>query len=199
MSIRPLALAVALLLAACTTVTSQPEKDPPKAGDETTGTSNPIVKMRLQARIDNIKYQRGATLISNLERIAAYGELAIPICTENLQHENAMTRMGCVYVLGRIGNPQVIPSLLPLLKDDVRFVRYEVASQIGNLGSRKGYDVLVAGLEDDNISYRYKCFEALQSLTGRTFDYSHNAGPERRKVSVAKWRAWLKLVDSEEL
>ena len=196
MSIRLVALSVALCLAACTTVAVPLKKDPPKPEGEV---NNPIVRLRLQARIDDIKYQRGATLISNLERIAAYGEVAIPICTENLRHENAMTRMGCVYVLGRVGNPQVVPSLLPLLKDDVRFVRYEAASQIGNLGSRAGYSVLVAGLEDDNISYRYKCFEALQSLTGRTFDYSHNSAPERRKVSVQKWRAWLKRLEAEEL
>ena len=125
--------------------------------------------------------------------------MAIPVCKENLASENAMTRMGCVYILGRIGDSQVVPSLIPLLKDDVKFVRYEAASQIGTLGSRAGYGVLVEGLADENISYRFKCFEALQQLTGRTFDYSHNASVDRRKVAVAKWQAWLKKIESEEL
>jgi HEAT repeat protein len=196
MSIRLFALlSGTLLMAACTTTI--PEKtEADQAGLDPT---NPMVQLRLQGRIDNIKYQRGTTLIANLERIAAYGEAALPICLENLENENAMTRMGCVYVLGRIGNPQVVPQMEKLLADDAKFVRYEAASQLGNLGSRSGYTVLVDGLSDDNIRYRYKCFEALQQLTGRTFDYSHNASPEARKVSVEKWQAWLKQIESEEM
>lgn len=201
MSIRLFALLAAALLAACTTTTPEKPDDQPLTLKPAVGAdpNNPVVKLRLQSRIDNIKYQKGAQLIANLERIAAYGETAIPICVENLHHENPMTRMGCVYVLGRIGNPQVVPKLVPLLEDDVKFVRYEAASQLGNLGSRQGYGVLVAGLESNNISYRYKCFEALQHLTGHTFDYSHNASPERRQVSVEKWKAWLKKIEAEEL
>lgn len=194
MSIRLQALLFSVVFAACTTTSSDEKVS--KAGLKA---GNPVVKMRLQARVDNMKYQKGTTLISNLERIAAYGEMAVPICTEGLKNENAMTRMGCAYVLGRIGNPQVIPDLKDLLDDDVAFVRYEAASQLGNLGSRDGYPVLVAGLEDENIRYRFKCFEALQALTGQTFDYSHNAAPERRQVSVEKWKAWLEQVESEEL
>ncbi|MHC4959651.1 MAG: HEAT repeat domain-containing protein [Planctomycetota bacterium] len=184
-----------LLMVACTTtVTEKTEAD--QAGLDPT---NPMVQLRLQGRIDNIKYQRGTTLIANLERIAAYGDAALEICTENLGNENAMTRMGCVYVLGRIGNPQSVPDMEKLLVDEAKFVRYEAASQLGNLGSRSGYTVLVDGLSDDNIRYRYKCFEALQQLTGRTFDYSHNASPESRKVSVEKWAVWLKQIESEEM
>jgi HEAT repeat protein len=197
MSIRLFAalMSSTLLMVACTTtVTEKTEAD--QAGLDPT---NPMVQLRLQGRIDNIKYQRGTTLIANLERIAAYGDAALEICTENLGNENAMTRMGCVYVLGRIGNPQSVPDMEKLLVDEAKFVRYEAASQLGNLGSRSGYTVLVDGLSDDNIRYRYKCFEALQQLTGRTFDYSHNASPESRKVSVEKWAVWLKQIESEEM
>jgi hypothetical protein len=58
--------------------------------------------------------------------------------------------------------------------------------------------VLVHGLGDESIEYRFKCFEALQELTGQTFGYSHNAAPEVRKVAVDKWQAWLERVESEE-
>ena len=98
-----------------------------------------------------------------------------------------------------IGSTQAIPALERALNDKVHFVRYEIASQLGVLGSRAGYGVLVKGLSDDNIRYRFKCFEALHAITGRTFDYSHNASPERRSVSLEKWNAWLEQVESEDL
>jgi HEAT repeat protein len=110
-----------------------------------------------------------------------------------------MTRMGCAWVLGRISDTRTIPALEVLLEDDVDFVRYEAASQLGNMGSRAGYGVLVQGLEHERVEYRYKCFEALRDLTGHTFDYSHNGAPEERAEAVTKWQAWLELLESEEL
>ena len=192
MSSRLIAFCVSLVFVAC----SSTSENDSKGGFEAT---NPLTKKRMQARVDNIKYQKSETLIANLERIAAYGEAAIPVCLDGLKDENAMTRMGCAYVLGRIGNTQAVPELIAALDDDVGFVRYEVASQLGTLGSRAGYSVLVAGLSDNNIRYRYKCYEALNQLTGRTFDYSHNAPAERRAVAVEKWSAWLEQIESEEL
>ena len=162
-------------------------------------TNNPIVQQRLKARVDNIKYQRGVTLITNLERIASYGELAIPVCLEGLKSKDAMTRMGCVWVLGRVRDTRVVTDVEALLDDKVEFVRFEAASQLGNLGSRRGYKVLVAGLESSRVEYRYKCFEALRDLTGHTFGYSHNAAPEIRTAAVEKWKAWLEKIEAEDL
>jgi HEAT repeat protein len=197
MSTRLFALLLAAALTACSSSKSSTKDDGDQSQDWRDPT-NPIVQARLQARVDNIKYQRGATLISNLERIASYGPMALPVCTEGLKSDDAMTRMGCSYVLGRIGDPKAVPDLQEMLRDDVSFVRYEAASQLGNLGSRSGYSVLVKGLEDDRIEYRYKCYEALHDLTGHSFDFSHNASPERRQVSVEKWKEWLERVESED-
>lgn len=161
--------------------------------------TNPMVQARIQARVDNIKYQRGTTLITNLERIVAYNQQAIPICLEGLKNEDAMTRMGCAYVLGRIGDTRTVPDLEVALADQVDFVRYEAASGLGSLGSKAGYGVLVAGLESERVEYRYKCFEALRELTGHTFGYVHNAPAEERAEAVTKWKGWLELVNSENM
>jgi HEAT repeat protein len=201
MSIRLLAL----LFAAAVVVgcKSSPDKDTAEAQTaEERGFSestNPMVQMRIQARVDNIKYQRGTTLISNLERVVAYGQPAIPICLEGLKNEDAMTRMGCAYVLGRIGDTRTVPDLQSALSDNVDFVRYEAASQLGSLGSKAGYGVLVEGLESERVEYRYKCFEALRELTGHTFGYVHNAPQEERAEAVKKWKGWLELVNSENM
>ena len=192
---------IALLLAAafvcaCSS-TSGGDKDSGTEGYAESG--NPLVAARLQARVDNIKYQRGMTLIANLERIANYGEVAMPVCYEGLKSEDAMTRMGCAWVLGRIGDTRAVPNLEALLGDEVDFVRYEAASQLGTLGARSGYSVLVDGLAHERVEYRYKCFEALKELTGQDFGYGHNASPEARNAAVKRWQEWLAGLESEEL
>jgi HEAT repeat protein len=195
MSIRLLALLLAVLFVGCKS------SDEGKSAEERgfAESTNPMVPARIQARIDNIRYQRGTTLITNLERLVAYGEPAVPFCIEGLKNEDAMTRMGCVYVLGRIGDTRTVPNLEETLKDPVDYVRYEAASQLGNMGSKAGYSVLVEGLESERVEYRYKCFEALRELTGHTFGYVHNGPEEERAEAVTKWKAWLETINSENM
>ena len=195
MSLRQIALLVVFGLAAC-------KSSNPDLEDNTHDfppADNPVVQARLQARVDNMKYQRGVTLITNLERLAAYGELALPVCIDGSKSEDAMTRMGCAWVLGRIGDTRAVPTLTGMLNDDVAFVRYEAASQLGVIGSKAGYRVLVKGLEDEKLEYRFKCHEALRELTGKNFGYSHNASPELRAAAVKKWQQWVDDIESEDL
>ena len=161
--------------------------------------NSPLAKARLEKRMADIRYQRGVTLIANLERIAGYGTVAVPYAIEGLKSDDPMTRMGSSWILGRVGNTGAIPALEEALDDPVPFVRYEVASQLGNLGAKSGYKVLVAGLSDERVEMRFKCFEALQELTGNTFGYSHTAAPEVRKVAVDQWDAWLARMQTEDL
>jgi HEAT repeat protein len=200
MSTRSIALALAALVCACKSSPDEDQAAETKVSQQSFAEStNPIVRTRIQARVDNIKYQRGVTLITNLERIAAYGEPAIPVCLEGLGNEDAMTRMGCAYALGRIGDTRTVPALEGLLADPVDFVRYEAASQLGTMGSKSGYGVLVEGLENERVEYRYKCFEALREMTGHSFGFVHNAPTEERADAVAKWKAWLELLQSEDM
>jgi hypothetical protein len=200
MSTRVFAILCGLVLAACTTTQINPQGNTiTVSNSEWPDPPNPLAAERIQTRIDNIKYQHNQTLLTNLERLVAYGDVAVPFALEGLKSDDAMTRMGCAYVLGRIGNPRVIPDLRPLLEDEVAIVRFEVASRLGDLGSREGYAVLVDGLEDPNIRNRYNCFKALSEQTGRDFGYKHNDQPEQRAVAVAQWRAWLNQIESEQL
>jgi HEAT repeat protein len=196
MSIRLLALLFAVAMVGCKS--SEPEE---KSADERgfAESTNPMVPARIQARVDNIRYQRGTTLITNLERLVAYGEPAVPYCVEGLKSDDAMTRMGCAYVLGRIGDTRTVPELEATLQDPVDYVRYEAASQLGGMGSKSGYGVLVEGLESDRVEYRFKCFEALRELSGHTFGYVHNAPDEERAEAVTKWKAWLEQINSENM
>ncbi len=195
MSFRIIAVLVALsLVGACKT-----KKHQIKEGVEYATAPSPVAAARLQARIDNIKYQRGVTLIANLERIAGQGELAINACIEGLESPDAMTRMGCAYALGRIGDTRTVPDLEQVLQDEVPFVRFEAASALGGMGSRSGYAVLVGGLDNGRVEFRYKCIEALQGFTNHTFGYRHDASPEERGQAIDRWREWLDRLEAEEL
>ena len=199
---RLLIAALAALFVACTTTPTKQEQFASVELDLTKDfpePNSPLSKARIEKRIADLKYQRGVTLIANLERLANYDAVVVPFCMEGLKNEDPMTRMGCAWVLGRVDNAGAVPALVEALEDDVPFVRYEIASQLGNLGSRDGYRVLVSGLQDERVEMRFKCFEALHELTGNTFGYSHTAAPEVRKVAVGEWQSWLARVQSEEL
>lgn len=187
-----------LFLAALATACSSGKKKS-DLDEEFDDAKSPVVRAKLQARVENIKYQRGVILIANLERIAAYGPAAIRTCLNNIEAEEPMTRMGCVWVLGRVGDIRTIPHIEPLLKDDVDYVRYEAASALGVMGDRQGYAVLVNGLSSERIDFRFRCIEALKDFTGRDFGYKHNESPEVRQVSVEQWETWLDRMQSEEL
>lgn len=207
MSLRLIAALFAATLAACTTTTRingiivSSEKSPLELDltKEFPEPNSPLAKARIEKRVSDIKYQRGVTLIANLERLAGYGDVIVPFGIDGLKSEDPMIRMGCSWILGRVGNTGAIPALEGALDDPVPFVRYEVASQLGNLGARSGYRVLVNGLSDDRVEMRFKCFEALQDLSGNTFGYSHTAAPEVRKVAVDQWESWMARMESEEL
>ncbi|MFQ5844656.1 MAG: HEAT repeat domain-containing protein [Planctomycetota bacterium] len=193
MAFRISALCLSVVLAACSSTGGK--KDSPVFAQH----SSPVARARLQARIDNIKYQRGVTLVTNLERISAHGEMAVQPCVEGLESPDAMTRMGCAYVLGRIGDTRTVEPLERLLQDDVPFVRFEAASALGAMGSRAGYAALVRGLGNNRIEFRYKCIEALQEFTHETFGFRHDASPEERAGAVRRWQDWLERFEAEEL
>ena len=170
-----------------------------KSENEYAEVASPVARAKLKARVDNIKYQRGVVLVSNLERIAAYGEAAIPVCLRGLKTDEPMVRMGCIWVLGRVGDRRVIPELESALNDEVDYVRFESASALGSMGSKAGYAVLVSGLENDRVDFRYRCIEALKEFTGHDHGFSHNDSPDERAESVNRWNAWLDRVGTENL
>ncbi len=192
-------LCLVALAVSCSSSGQKSAKASDDANAEFVEPSNPLVKARLQARVENIKYQRGVTLVTNLERIAAYGETAIPVCLRGIESSDAMTRMGCAWVLGRVGSPKTVPALESLLQDKVAFVRFEAASQLGTLGARSGYRTLVEGLKSEKLEYRFKCHEALRELTKQNFGFSHNGSAESRAVAAKRWEAWIDKLESEDL
>ena len=89
MSIRLIALLSALAFCACSSTKGKTNQE---VAEEFNESENPIVNARLQARVDNIKYQRGVTLITNLERLAALGAERFEFVEGDLRDEATCER-----------------------------------------------------------------------------------------------------------
>ena len=50
---------------------------------------------------------------------------------------------------------------------------------------------LVHDLDSDDPAVRFYAIQALQRLTGQTFDYHYYDEYEQRRPAVLKWRQWL--------
>ncbi len=97
------------------------------------------------------------------------------------------------------GDRRNIPHMQPLLRDDARGVRYQAAASLVELGDSSGFAVLVEGLADGEIRYRYKCFQSLRAVTGQDFGYRHDADPQERRVAVTRWMDWLDDLNTSAL
>lgn len=49
---------------------------------------------------------------------------------------------------------------------------------------------LVKQLDNDDPAVRFYAIQALQDLTGQTFEYLYYAGPDERRPAVQRWKQW---------
>jgi HEAT repeat protein len=78
--------------------------------------------------------------------LAKMGKPAYQYMVQSLIHENEWVRMFMAEALGTIGDENVVPHLVPLLKDDDQMVRFIVAEALGNIGSKDAITPLETGM-----------------------------------------------------
>ncbi len=150
-----------------------------------------LMSSLIQERLDQVPYQRKDELMNNLLWLAQVGEPAIPKLKKALNSDNAKLRSNSAYVLGAIGDRRVIPFLRKYISDENQLVRLEVARSLILLGEYEGMPELLTGLDSDHLQVRAMCFDALKSVTGKTFDYDHRQKDQAlRRESIRKWKDW---------
>lgn len=115
----------------------------------------------------------------------------------DLLSDTAGTRWNAVQSLGETGDPEVVPHLVPLLKDSDVFVRMAVARVCGDLASPVAVDPLIDALEDEEPVVREAAMAALQIITGREFRFDPNGKPPERAKRVKAWRDWWSKAKSD--
>lgn len=138
----------------------------------------------------SVPYRSGPALLQALDQIQAFGPMAKAPLREALHASHPQVRSAAAYVLGRMGDPEVIDWLEPLEEDPDAGVRYESASSRIALGDWTAVGVLIRGLEDPDRRHRYQCYEVLTQATGLTFGYDFAADPARREAAAMRWRRW---------
>jgi HEAT repeat protein len=188
-----LLLVVPFLSVSCVTEMEQQEKDP----DEYTEAPR-FLKYEIEERIAALEFQTDEQLYQNMMRLVYIGEPAVPFIIDGLQNKAARIRASCAWILGVLRDRRTIEPLQGCLDDEAPVVRYEAATSLGIMGVRDAYPVLIEGLKDPEIRYRYKAHEALQMLTKQSFGYKHDDAPEVRAQAVARWESWYRrMADSQ--
>ena len=97
-------------------------------------------------------------------KLASMGKPAYQYMVQSLVHDNEWVRMFMAEALGTIGDENVVPHLLPLLKDEDQMVRFIVAEALGNIRAKEAVCHLEQICEFDNCFVRIAAEEALEKI-----------------------------------
>lgn len=153
---------------------------------------------KIQERVAQIPFQHKQELLDNLLWLSQLGEQAIPSLVRSLSADDPKVRSSAAWVLGRMSDKRSIPFLRKGTTDTNEIVRLEVSRSLLLLGDYSQVPVLISGLDSPQQHIRFLCFDALQSSTGKSFDYDHRIsdGIDRRG-SVQRWQEWWAAQKSE--
>lgn len=115
----------------------------------------------------------------------------------DLASPNAGIRWQAVVGLGDTKDPEVVPSLLPMLTDKDVFVRMACARVLGDLGQNSAVPGLIDALEDAEAPVREAASIALRSVTGKDLRFDPLGNEADRAKKVKAWRDWWKKLQEE--
>ena len=113
----------------------------------------------------------------------------------DLASPNSGTRWQAVDSLGQTHDLQVVPLLIPMLKDSDVFVRMATARVLGDLNANEAVAALIDALEDVEAPVREASFGALRIITKKDLRFDPLANEAERAKKVKAWREWWKKVE----
>ncbi len=170
--------------AGCASLSTGPDPDFPEP-------ANMYVRKDIERRVAEIKFMHDTELLQNLERLVGYTDMAVPAVRRGLEDEDWLTRVGCLWVLSRLGDKRNIPHVRRTLDDSKPEVRYEAAATLVELGDATGFPVIVEGLANDDVRIRFKCRTELTRHVGTDFGFQHDGPVAERQEGLQRWRNWL--------
>lgn len=111
----------------------------------------------------------------------------------DLQSQVNTLRWSAVDSLGASKDLEVVPHVVPMLKDADVFVRMAAARVLGDLGAKSAVGPLIDALEDGETAVREAAFVALRTITGKDLKFDPLATSEAERARRIKaWRDWWK-------
>lgn len=93
-------------------------------------------------------------------------------------------RVQAALILGKLGNPRAVPSLIEALKDENDLVRGTAAASLGKLGDRRAVEALTRQRGDASSFVRAAVDKALETLTRDLAAADPSAGKPRFRLTV---------------
>ncbi len=149
-----------------------------------------IHDQKIATVIESVSFDRGSSLLRDLQWLIAQKELAEKPILEALPNVDDRTRANLLYVLGFLRSPDVLDTLRDNLGHRNPAVRFEAAAGLLQQGDLAAVPTMVSFLENDDRRFRYKAIQVLRESTGRDFGYSFSAPEELRNASVTQWKKW---------
>lgn len=190
----PLAVA-ALLLASLPACVTEYDNSPGVSFRD----GNATTRKHYHDQIEEMRYMRGQELLSRMNYLLSLGADVAPELQECSNSDDWLVRSSVMWIFGALGDRRNLPYVQARLTDANSTVRYQAAATLVKLGDPQGFPLLVEGLADDEITTRFKCFQALKTATGRDFGYAHDGAPDERRQAVARWLDWLDGVRASAL
>ena len=111
----------------------------------------------------------------------------------DLQSSVNTLRWSAVDSLGASKDPEVVPHVVPMLKDADVFVRMAAARVLGDLAAKSAVGALIDALEDSETAVREAAFVALRTITGKDLKFDPLAPSDAERARRVKaWRDWWK-------
>ncbi|MFY9268638.1 MAG: HEAT repeat domain-containing protein [Candidatus Manganitrophaceae bacterium] len=91
-------------------------------------------------------------------------EICIGMIKQAMTHENYFIRSSAVKAIGEMGDPSLIPLIIPGFKDQAPFVRFFTVEAVGQLGGPEAVKLLLAAGSDPDGMVRVAAVKSLDDL-----------------------------------
>ncbi|MFT7616836.1 MAG: hypothetical protein ACI97A_000466 [Planctomycetota bacterium] len=180
-------------LGACTTSYKRDGKDIPADFAEASLEETDAVdfdKERIDSAVEAVGFERGPSLLQNLQWLIAQKDMAVPAVAAHLPEGDLRTKANLLYVLGFTRTEESTAALVAHMNHEEDVVRYEAAAGLLNHGDTTAVPVLVDFLDNKDRRFRFKAIQILKQEIGKDFGYQFSADQETRQASIGKWQDW---------
>ena len=163
---------------------------------------SPSLRRRIDDEAKRVPYTHGVERIELIRWFATVGEPAYPKLLELAADPREDVAIAALAAIGATRDSRLVPHLEKIVihdGPDAVDLRLERARTLLRLGDWGAAPTLIAGLSDERMFTRALCSQALNEATKENFGFDPKAEPEKNAEAIAKWQAWWKERNSDEM
>ncbi len=192
----PLALALALASVACQSPRTSGKTE---SGEHIWLDGSPRLDLQIEDQVKRLPWSHGQERVELIHWFASVGEPAYATLLELCLDIRPDVAAGAIAALGATGDSRLVGPMhaLEWSPGMQAQVKYERARAYLRLGDWSEIDVLVGGLESEELWTRAWCSQALEQVTHQRHGFDPGASAQERAAAVGKWRDWMAARQAE--